>query len=151
MHIRLTVSLFAVLALLLGAACGGGSGEQATGAAPTGTGGGREPNRGMGPRSTGQAGPDLIRGLLRFEDMPANWQFNTWQLTPLTFPQFGDQTLAFREYFPANDVEAIVVYVRRGDRIMVLLDIAINARVDRLQTETLVGRAYERFTQLGGR
>jgi hypothetical protein len=73
---------------------------------------------------------------------------STWELTPLQFPQFGDQTLAFREYWPANGVEAIVVYIRRGDRIMVLLHIAINSRVDRLQTETLAGRAYERFAQL---
>lgn len=71
-----------------------------------------------------------------------------WQLTPLTFPPFGDQALAFREYWPANGVEAIIVYIRRGDFITVLLHIAINSRVDRVQTETFVSRAYERFVRL---
>ena len=73
---------------------------------------------------------------------------STWQLTPVSFPQFGDETLAFREYWPANNVEALVVYIRHGDRIAVLLHIAINGRVDRLQTEVFVSRAYERFAQL---
>jgi hypothetical protein len=73
---------------------------------------------------------------------------STWQLTPLSFPQFGDATVAFREYWPANGVEAIIVYLRRGDRIAALLHIAVNGRVDRIETETLVSRAYERFQQL---
>jgi hypothetical protein len=73
---------------------------------------------------------------------------STWQLAPVSFPQFGDQTLAFREYWPANTVEAIVVYIRRGDRVLTLLAVAINSSVDRLQTETLVSRAYERFLRL---
>jgi hypothetical protein len=75
---------------------------------------------------------------------------NLWQLTPLTFPPFGDETLAFREYWPPNGVEALVVYIRRGDRIMTLIQIAVNARVDRLQFESFVSRAYERFLRLDG-
>ena len=72
-----------------------------------------------------------------------------WDLTPVSFPQFGDQTVAFREYWSANGVEALIVYVRRGDRVMTLIQVAINSRVDRLQAETFVSRAYERFLRLG--
>src|SRR5262249_51317155 len=60
---------------------------------------------------------------------------STWELAPIPFPQLGDQTIAFREYLPTNDVEAVIVYIRRGDRITVLLSIAIRAHVDLIQTE----------------
>ena len=42
----------------------------------------------------------------------------------------------------------MIVSIRRGDRIMTLLHIAINSRVERLETEALLSRAYERFLRL---
>ena len=45
-------------------------------------------------------------------------------------------------------MKAVIVYIRRGDRIMTLLHIAINRRVERLATETFVSRAYEHFLRL---
>jgi hypothetical protein len=228
---RLTSAAFALLLVVGLVACGGNDDDRtSSGSAETNqTPGIRERASGT-PRTTGQAGDSLARGLLKFEDMPAGWTFNaesagspedtdvcgtdlasleqhrqklgeaaigfqhgesgpffaetlaeyppgtaervmtdlaaavqscpevvirddeggtsTWQLSPLTFPEFGDQTVAFREHWPANGVEAIIVYIRRQNRIMVLLHIAINSRVDRLQTETLAGRAYERFNRL---
>lgn len=73
-----------------------------------------------------------------------------WQLTRLTAPELGDQALAFREYQPANLVEAQIVYIRKGDYITVMLHIAINSRVDRTQTDAFASRAYERLLHVAG-
>lgn len=68
-----------------------------------------------------------------------------WELTPIPFPQLGDQTVAFREYQPVNAVAALVVYVRRGDLVTVVITIAIRAPVDRAQAERFARRADEKL------
>jgi hypothetical protein len=72
-----------------------------------------------------------------------------WQLTPIPFPQLGDQTVAFREYQAVNQVEALVVYIRRGDLVTVLLDIAIRAPVDRAHTEALARQIERKLAAVG--
>jgi hypothetical protein len=68
-----------------------------------------------------------------------------WEVHPVPFPPLGDQTVAFREYQAVNQVEALVVYVRRGDMVAVLVDIAVRAPVDQRQAEMRARRADERL------
>ncbi len=71
-----------------------------------------------------------------------------WEVSLVPFPQLGDQTVAFREYQAVNQVEALVVYIRRGDVVAVLVDIAVRAAVDRRQTELLARRADEKLAEV---
>lgn len=76
--------------------------------------------------------------------------FSNWELTTPPFPQLGDQTLALREYLPAGNVEAIIVYVRRGDLLSVLLHVSVGQPIDRTQTEAFARRADEKLAQVVG-
>ncbi len=82
--------------------------------------------------------------------IPSSWpaaaRSTAWQLSvPLLFPQLGDQTVAFRQYEPVNAIDAVVVYIRRGDRVTTLVQVAIRTRVDLGQLEGFARRAAEKL------
>jgi hypothetical protein len=70
---------------------------------------------------------------------------STWQVQPLSFPSLGDQSVAFREFQTVNQVEAVVVYLRRGNLVGIVIGIALRAPVDRVQLESLARLADERL------
>jgi hypothetical protein len=74
---------------------------------------------------------------------------STWQSSRIPFPELGDQTLALRQFFPVNNIEALVVYIRRGEYVTTLVHIAIRQPVDRAQTEAFARLADTRLSQLG--
>ena len=74
---------------------------------------------------------------------------STWQSSRIPFPELGDQTLALRQFFPVNNIEALVVYIRRGDYVATLVHIAIRQPVDLGQTEAFAWLADAKLAQLG--
>lgn len=74
-------------------------------------------------------------------------QATNWQLSVLNFPHLADETLALREYQTVNNVEAVVVYIRKDDLVTVLLSIAVFNRVDFGQTEAVARAAAARLSQ----
>lgn len=74
-----------------------------------------------------------------------------WQVTPLAFPQLGDETLALRLSAEASQFGVVtmdLVYVRRGDYLTGVANSVWGYVVDSEQTVALAGRADEKLAAL---